>query len=75
MTSASAVRGTVLVLLVLRFLLVIPVARAGDETIKIGILHSSPKRRGTYSRRKRWRSCSAAGLPRPANPFCRSSSS
>ena len=40
MTSASAVRGTVLVLLVLRFLLVIPVARAGDETIKIGILHS-----------------------------------
>ena len=40
MTSASAVRGTVLVLLVLRFLLVIPAARAGDETIKIGILHS-----------------------------------
>ena len=40
MTSASAVRGTVLLLLVLRFLLVIPAARAGDETIKIGILHS-----------------------------------
>jgi len=40
MTSASAVRGTVLVLLILRFLLVIPAARAGDETIKIGILHS-----------------------------------
>jgi urea transport system substrate-binding protein len=40
MTSASAVRGTVLVLLVLRFLLVIPAARAADETIKIGILHS-----------------------------------
>jgi len=40
MTSASAVRGTVLVLLVLRFFLVIPAARAGDETIKIGILHS-----------------------------------
>ena len=40
MTSASAVRGTVLVLLVLRFLLVIPATRAGDETIKIGILHS-----------------------------------
>jgi len=40
MISASAVRGTVLVLLVLRFLLVIPAARAGDETIKIGILHS-----------------------------------
>jgi urea transport system substrate-binding protein len=40
MTSASAVRGTVLVLLVLRFLLVIPAARASDETIKIGILHS-----------------------------------
>jgi urea transport system substrate-binding protein len=40
MTSASGVRGAVLVLLVLRFLLVIPAARAGDETIKIGILHS-----------------------------------
>src|SRR5246500_5937379 len=40
MTSASAVRGTLLVLLVLRFLLVIPAARAGDETIKVGILHS-----------------------------------
>jgi urea transport system substrate-binding protein len=40
MTSASAVRGAVLVLLVLRFLLVIPAAGAGDETIKIGILHS-----------------------------------
>lgn len=40
MTSASAVRGTVLLLLLLRFLLVIPAARAGDETIKIGILHS-----------------------------------
>ncbi len=40
MTSASAVRGTVLLLLALRFLLVIPAARAGDETVKIGILHS-----------------------------------
>jgi len=40
MTSASGVRAAVLVLLVLRFLLVIPAARAGDETIKIGILHS-----------------------------------
>jgi len=40
MTSASAARGTVLVLFILRFLLVIPAARAGDETIKIGILHS-----------------------------------
>jgi len=40
MTSASAVRGTVLLLLALRFLLVIPAVRAGDETIKIGILHS-----------------------------------
>ncbi len=34
-----------------------------------------PKKPGNYSRRKRSRSCSAAGLPPPANPFCRSSSS
>jgi len=40
MTSAPVLRRTVLVLLVLRVLLVIPAVHAGDETIKIGILHS-----------------------------------
>jgi urea transport system substrate-binding protein len=41
MNSASAPRGTALVLLVLQLLLVvIPSACAGEETIKIGILHS-----------------------------------
>jgi urea transport system substrate-binding protein len=40
MTAAAALRGTVLALLVLRALLFIPAARAGDETIKIGVLHS-----------------------------------
>lgn len=41
MNSASALRGTLLGLLVLQLLqVVIPAARADDETIKIGILHS-----------------------------------
>ena len=41
MSSASALRRITLILLVLQLLLaVIPAARAGEETIKIGILHS-----------------------------------
>ena len=40
MKSASVLRGIVLGLLVLRLLLVVPAARAGEDAIKIGILHS-----------------------------------
>jgi urea transport system substrate-binding protein len=40
MKSASVLRGIVLGLLVLQLVLVVPPARAGDDTIKIGILHS-----------------------------------
>jgi urea transport system substrate-binding protein len=40
MKSASLLRGIVLGLLVLQRVLVVPVARAGEDTIKIGILHS-----------------------------------
>src|SRR5216683_8123712 len=40
MKSASVLRGIVLGLLVLQLVLVVPVARAGEDTIKIGILHS-----------------------------------
>jgi urea transport system substrate-binding protein len=40
MKSGSVLRGIALGLLVLRLVLVAPVARAGEETIKIGILHS-----------------------------------
>ena len=40
MKSASVLRGFVLGLLVLRLVLVVPAARAGEDTIKIGILHS-----------------------------------
>jgi len=40
MKSASVLRGVVLGLLVLRLVLVVPAARAGEDAIKIGILHS-----------------------------------
>jgi urea transport system substrate-binding protein len=41
MNSASPSRGAMLVWIVFRLLLVgIPAAHAGEETIKIGILHS-----------------------------------
>ena len=40
MKSASVLRGIVLGLLVLQLSLVVPAARAGEDTIKIGILHS-----------------------------------
>jgi urea transport system substrate-binding protein len=40
MKSASVLRGTVLALLALPLVLVVPAARAAEETIKIGILHS-----------------------------------
>ena len=40
MKSASVLRGVVLGLLVLQLVLVVPAARAGEDTIKIGILHS-----------------------------------
>ena len=40
MKSASVLRGIVLGLLVLQLVLVAPAARAGEDTIKIGILHS-----------------------------------
>ena len=40
MKSASVLRGIVLGLLVLQLVLVVPAARAGEDTIKIGILHS-----------------------------------
>ena len=41
MSSASALRRAMLILLVLQFLLAfVPMARTGEETIKIGILHS-----------------------------------
>src|SRR5246127_4752404 len=40
MTSASAVRGTVLGLLTLSLALLVPAAYAGEDTIKVGILHS-----------------------------------
>src|SRR6201999_3267 len=40
MKSGSVLRGIALGLLVLRLVLVAPVARAAEETIKIGILHS-----------------------------------
>jgi urea transport system substrate-binding protein len=40
MKSASVLRGIVLGLLLLQLSLVVPAARAGEDTIKIGILHS-----------------------------------
>ncbi len=40
MKSASVLRGVVQGLLVLRLVLVVPAARAGEDAIKIGILHS-----------------------------------
>jgi urea transport system substrate-binding protein len=40
MKSASVLRGIELGLLVLQLVLVVPPARAGEDTIKIGILHS-----------------------------------
>jgi hypothetical protein len=40
MKSASVLRGIALGLLVLRLVLVVPAVHAGEETIKIGILHS-----------------------------------
>src|SRR6266436_4402179 len=40
MKSASILRGIVLGLLVLRLVLAVPAARAGEDAIKIGILHS-----------------------------------
>jgi urea transport system substrate-binding protein len=40
MKSASVLRGTVLALLALPLVLAVPAARAAEETIKIGILHS-----------------------------------
>src|SRR3982074_1552357 len=40
MKSASILRGIVLGLLVLRLVLAVPAARAGEDTIKVGILHS-----------------------------------
>ena len=40
MKSGSALRGIVLGLLVLRFVLVVPAVYAGEDTIKIGIMHS-----------------------------------
>ena len=40
MKSGSVLRGIVLGLLVLQLVLVVPAARAGEDTIKIGILHS-----------------------------------
>jgi len=40
MKSASVLRGIVLGLLALRLVLVVPAARAGEDAIKIGILHS-----------------------------------
>ena len=40
MKSASVLRSIVLGLLVLQLVLVVPAARAGEDTIKIGILHS-----------------------------------
>jgi urea transport system substrate-binding protein len=40
MKSASVLRGIVLALLALPLVLVVPAARAAEETIKIGILHS-----------------------------------
>jgi urea transport system substrate-binding protein len=40
MKSGSVVRGIALGLLVLRLVLVVPAAYAGEDTIKIGILHS-----------------------------------
>src|SRR5258708_6652410 len=40
MKSASILRGIVLGLLVLRLVLAVPAARAGEDTVKIGILHS-----------------------------------
>ena len=112
-----------LALLILQLVLgVVPAARAGEATIKIGILHSLSgtmaiseavlkdtvlmliadqnkkggllgrklepfivdpasdwdvfaEKPGSCSRRKKSRSFSGAGLPPPANPFCRSSRS
>jgi urea transport system substrate-binding protein len=40
MKSASVLRGIVLGFLVLQLALVVPAARAGEDTIKIGVLHS-----------------------------------
>jgi len=40
MKSGSVLRGIALGLLVLRLVLVVPAAYAGEDTIKIGILHS-----------------------------------
>ena len=52
-----------------------PEAGAGRRRSGVPIGMSLQRKPGNCSRRKRLRSCSAAGLPPRANPYCRSSRS
>ena len=58
MKSASVLRSIVLGLLVLQLVPVVPVARAGEDTIKIGILHSlSGTMAISESKALNWKQC------------------